>query len=413
MSERSPLLQRGILALLSSEIISSLGSQMTFLALPWFVLTTTGSTTRMGIVLAAELLPMALLGIPSGVVVSRTRSAADDARLHLARVPLMMSIPILYSAGLLSFGLLLVLVFMLGVFIAPYFSAQRLVLPELVGEDQTVLTQANAVVEAGSRLTILLGPITAGLLIAWIGATNVLYVDAASNAICSCSCSRRRRGARRCPSRKATAASSPVRFIFADSLLRPMMLTVIFLHMFSQAIFISMPVLAYRHYGASAHTAGFLIAAFGAGSVIGALAAIPLAKRVSPIRLATVGIVWVSAPLLLLGVAMPSIGVMGVLFAAGLGAVATSPIMALLTTRAPDELRAKVMTAVITIVTISGPLTVLVVGRLLESAPCAHTALGARNRACGHGGRIRGDHPAASDDAGAGGAGGGGSVSPQ
>ena len=52
---------------------------------------------------------------------------------------------------------------------------------------------------------------------------------------------------------------------------------------------------------------------------------------------------------------MPSIGVMGVLFAAGLGAVATSPIMALLTTRAPDELRAKVMTAVITIVTISGP----------------------------------------------------------
>ena len=80
MKQRSPLLQRGILALLSSEIISSLGSQMTFLALPWFVLTTTGSTTRMGVVLAAELLPMALLGIPSGTVVGAPRSAADDAR---------------------------------------------------------------------------------------------------------------------------------------------------------------------------------------------------------------------------------------------------------------------------------------------------------------------------------------------
>jgi hypothetical protein len=41
--------------------------------------------------------------------------------------------------------------------------------------------------------------------------------------------------------------------------------------------------------------------------------------------------------------------------------------MAILTTRAPEELRAKVMTAVITIVTISGPATVLAVGWLLES----------------------------------------------
>ncbi len=368
MKQRSPLLQRGILALLSAEIISSLGSQMTFLALPWFVLTTTGSTTRMGMVLAAELLPMALLGIPSGVVVTRLGARRTMLVSDLCRVPLMASIPILYSAGLLSFGLLLVLVFMLGVFIAPYFSAQRLVLPELVGDDQTVLTQANAVVEAGSRLTILLGPITAGLLIAWIGATNVLYVDAASYAVSFLllfSLVPRRPPLRAAEGDGGVLAG--LRFIFGDSLLRPMMLTVIFLHMFAQAIFISLPVLAYRHYDASAHTAGFLIAAFGAGSVIGALAAIPLAKRVPPIRLATIGIVWVSAPLLLLGVAMPSIGVMGVLFAAGLGAVATSPIMALLTTRAPDELRAKVMTAVITIVTISGPLTVLVVGRLLES----------------------------------------------
>jgi MFS family permease len=368
VNQRSPLLQRGILALLSAEIISSLGSQMTFLALPWFVLTTTGSTARMGVVLAAELLPMALLGIPSGVVVTRLGARRTMLVCDLARVPLMASIPILYSAGLLSFGLLLALVFMLGVFIAPYFSAQRLVLPELVGDDHTILTQANAVVEAGSRLTILLGPITAGLLIASIGATNVLYVDAATYAISFLLLFAL------VPRRPPLPAAEDdggvlagLRFVFGDALLRPMMLTVIFLHMFAQAIFISLPVLAFTHYDASAHTAGFLLAAFGAGSLLGALAAIPLAKRVPPIRLATIGIVWVSAPLLLLGLEMPSIGVMGVLFAAGLGAVATSPIMALLTTRAPDELRAKVMTAVITFVTISGPLTVLVVGRLLES----------------------------------------------
>ena len=83
VKQRSPLLQRSIFALLSAEVISSLGAQMTFLALPWFVLTTTGSTTRMGIVLAAELLPIALLGIPSGAVVSTPGCGEGDARLRL------------------------------------------------------------------------------------------------------------------------------------------------------------------------------------------------------------------------------------------------------------------------------------------------------------------------------------------
>ena len=377
MKERSPLLQRSIFALLSAEIISSLGAQMTFLALPWFVLTTTGSTTKMGIVLAAELLPIAILGIPSGTVVTRLGAVKAMLVCDLVRIPLMVSIPLLYEAGLLSFPLLLVLVFVLGCFIAPYFSAQRIVLPELVGEDSATLTQANAFVEAGSRLTILLGPVAAGLLIAWIGAVNVLYVDAATYAVSFCLLLffvPRRRPV------PATAEGSGVlaglRFVMSDGLLRPMLATAVFLHMFAQAIFVSLPVLAYAHYGASARTAGLMFGAFGAGSVIGAISAIPLARRVPPLRLATAGILWVSAPLLLLGLELPAIGVMAVMFAAGLGAVATAPLIAIITTRAPEELRPKVMTAVITLITISGPVTVLVLGWLLESVDVRTVLLG-------------------------------------
>jgi MFS family permease len=89
-------------------------------------------------------------------------------------------VPILHSLCVLSFGVLLVLVALLGVFLAPYFSAQRPVLPELVGEDERVVAQANAVVEGAQRATALLGPAVAGLLIASIGATKVLYVEAAT-----------------------------------------------------------------------------------------------------------------------------------------------------------------------------------------------------------------------------------------
>ena len=71
MTVRALLRRPGLGALLVAEIVSSLGSQMTFLALPWFVLATTGSATRMGVVLAVELVPVALLGIPSGTVAAR------------------------------------------------------------------------------------------------------------------------------------------------------------------------------------------------------------------------------------------------------------------------------------------------------------------------------------------------------
>lgn len=51
---------RSIAALLAGELVSRLGSQLTYLALPWFVLVTTGSPTGMVFVFAAQLVPMAL-----------------------------------------------------------------------------------------------------------------------------------------------------------------------------------------------------------------------------------------------------------------------------------------------------------------------------------------------------------------
>ena len=54
--------RRAVGALVVAETISVLGSRMTYLALPWFVLVTTGSPGKMSLVLAAEILPMALLG---------------------------------------------------------------------------------------------------------------------------------------------------------------------------------------------------------------------------------------------------------------------------------------------------------------------------------------------------------------
>jgi len=44
----SGLRSRPLIALLTAEAVSSLGSEMTFLALPWFVLVTTGRGGKRG-----------------------------------------------------------------------------------------------------------------------------------------------------------------------------------------------------------------------------------------------------------------------------------------------------------------------------------------------------------------------------
>ncbi len=90
---------RSILALLAAEVVSGLGTQMTWLALPWFVLVETGSATRMGLVYAAETIPIAVLGIPAGSVVQRLGARTTMLGCDLVRAPLLALVPILHSAG--------------------------------------------------------------------------------------------------------------------------------------------------------------------------------------------------------------------------------------------------------------------------------------------------------------------------
>ena len=62
-----------------------LGTRITYLALPWFVLVTNGSAAKMTLVLAAEIAPMVVLGIPSGSSYSASAREHDAYRGLRAR----------------------------------------------------------------------------------------------------------------------------------------------------------------------------------------------------------------------------------------------------------------------------------------------------------------------------------------
>jgi MFS family permease len=354
-------------ALVAAETISVLGTRMTYLALPWFVLVTTGSPGKMSLVLAAEILPMAILGIPSGAVVQRLGSRTTMLAADFARAPILLSIPLLHSAGALSFVLLLSIVALLGCFMPPYFASQRTILPELVGEDETRMSQANSAIEGGTAFAALIGPVLAGALIPFIGASNVLYVDAATYAVAFLLI------LAFVPKRKAVAGAvqhgvlAGLQFLLTDKLLAPMAATVVAFGFLSSGMSAGLPVYAYDEFDGSAWIAGLFYGALGAGALVGSLVAVVAVRRVPPLRLAALGILAFAVPLWVLPFLPPWPVVFVALFVATFFTpLVNGPVLAVLTARTPEHLRAKVMTAVVSVNTAAAPLGFLLAGQVLE-----------------------------------------------
>jgi len=362
------LRNRSLAALLVAELVSTTGIQMTFVALPWFVLVTTGSLERMSVVLAVEILPVALFGIPSGSVVARLGGRRTLLLSDLARVPLIGAVPVLHWTDRLSFPALLALVFALGLFSAPYFAAQRTIVPELFGDDETVVAKASALFGGATHVTIVIGPAVGGVLVAWLGSPAVLLLDGATYLVAFVLVLVLvRGGAPQAQAGDARGVLAGVRYLARDPVLGPLTLTVVLLDGAASAIFLSLPALAFVRYHESAQIAGWLFSFFGVGAIAGSAVAIKALDLLPPLRLAATAVVLSVVPLWALVLELPWYGVGGAMLVCGLFIpLVNAPAMGLLSTRPPQAVRAKVMTAVMTVSALGGPAGRIVVGPLFE-----------------------------------------------
>ena len=131
-----------------------------------------------------DLPTVAVLGIPSGAVVARLGAVRTMLVCDLVRAPLMVAIPVLHAAGALTFPLLLVLVVALGCFLAPYFSAQRVILPGARRRGRPGRRAGERRRRAGTRLTHPARTGRGGPADRRASARpSVLYVDAATFAV--------------------------------------------------------------------------------------------------------------------------------------------------------------------------------------------------------------------------------------
>ena len=377
MTRTSLLREPALLALLVRDAVSNAGSQMTWVALPWFVLTTTGSATKMAFVVGVEAAALGIVGFAAGNLVGRVGPRRTMLVADAARAPLMAAIPALHLAGLLSFPVLLVLVFAVGSFGTPSFASKAALLPEIVGEDEGLLGEANALLQISQRIPLVLGPPIAGVLIGFIGATSVLLVDAATFAVGFVLISAFVRVGGAAPETdESRGLGAGIRFLFRDRLLRPWSVAIIVGDVGWLAFFVAMPFLVLTRYGDQPEILGWILGGSGVGAVVGNVLLFRIVRGIDQLLVGSVGELFMIAPVWLFLADVPPGILVGSLLLAGLAnGVVNPPVWTIFTVRTPPALRTKAWAAIVATTSLLGPLVLLATGPALDSFGLTETLL--------------------------------------
>ena len=148
--------------------------------MPLLVLALTGSGLAMGIVGVLQSIPDLLFGMVAGVLADRN----DRRRMMLVadggRALLTALIPLSYVVGVPTLAVVFLVAAPMSVLRSLFLAAYTASLPSLVGRSE--LGRANSIFEAIYSFGYVIGPGIAGLLVATIGAAETIAIDAASYA---------------------------------------------------------------------------------------------------------------------------------------------------------------------------------------------------------------------------------------
>lgn len=176
-SQRS---RRGLVGLLAANTVSLSGTRMSMIALPWFVISTTGSAAQTGLVAAVQMAPYVVAKALAGPIVDRLGSRRVVVAAELTAGAVVAGIPVLYALDLLHLGVLLVMVALLGVASGPADGAKAALIPIVADEAQVPLERVTGLYGSIERFATTIGTAAAGGLVALVGPIPALWVTAAT-----------------------------------------------------------------------------------------------------------------------------------------------------------------------------------------------------------------------------------------
>lgn len=172
-----------ILLLEAGTLFSGVGNGVALVVLPWLVLERTGSATLVGIVSAAALVPLLVSSVFAGTIVDivgRRRTAVGADLLSGLAVA---AIPVVDAVGELTAAWLIALTMLGATFDPAGFTARETMLPAAATRAGWRWDRVNGIHEAVFGVSFLIGPGLGGLLIAWVGPLDALWITTAGFAI--------------------------------------------------------------------------------------------------------------------------------------------------------------------------------------------------------------------------------------
>ncbi len=376
--------RRPLFTLYGTTLVSVTGNAMAAIAIPWFVLQTTGSAAQTGITAFFTVMPIVIGMFFGGALVDRIGYKRVSVGADLVSGAATLLIPLLYYTTGLAFWQLLALVFIGNLFDSPGRSARSAMLPELSAAAGIDLDRSNGLMESISRATGMIGAPVAGLLVATLGVAGVLLIDAVTFFI----------------SAVGTQALIPAslveaehhektpylddlragfQFVRTDSLIITIIAVVMVTNMIDAAMgAVTLPVYAQTMFGAEqgALAQGLMIGAFGAAALVGSLLYSGSGRIFSRRWLFTLGFMVVGLRFLVFA-AFPSLGVLMVaMLVNGLLAGPINPIIGTaMYQRIPREMRARVFGLLSAGVLVATPIGGLLAGFLTQQSGLRETLL--------------------------------------
>ncbi|MFI6390702.1 MFS transporter [Nonomuraea sp. NPDC050540] len=336
----------------SAGTTSAIGSAVGGVALPLTALTVLdASAFEMGLIVAAGYVAWIVIGLPAGVLVQRLPMRGVQIAADLARAAAVVSIPLAWWWQALTVAQLVAVALVISFANVVFDVANSTFLPSIVSKEQ--LQSRNSLTSGTHAVTQLGGPSVGGLVVQMLGAVPTLLVDAVSYLVSALLL-------RTLPERRAEAPAEwpPMRAMIAEGwrfvahhpVMGPCMWAATAANAVCGAQHALFALYLVRELHASPALLGILLAADGAGTLIGAALTTRITARFGSARaLIAAGFVSVAGALVLpLGAGVPGF----VAFAAGSAVFAAGVVVLSVVTRtyrqlaSPPELLPRVMATV-------------------------------------------------------------------
>jgi MFS family permease len=254
---------------------SVLGDSITHVALTWYVYEATRSAQALGWLMLCYTGPVIVGGLLAGWLLDRFERRNVILADNIVRGIGVALIPLLHALGRLALWHIYTVAALYGLLMMISLAGGPALIPALVRREQ--LATANALEMLSFTLGGVVGPMLAGLLIAQVGAPNVVIVDAASYFVFALLLGRIRAAGEQQPSaqseRSAYRLRHAVQLLLKNKILLATTSMFMAFNIGSGIYSVWLPLLADQALGGGSRLYGVLLGALACGEVAGALLA--------------------------------------------------------------------------------------------------------------------------------------------